>query len=383
MPKFSGALVDYLCCFETFKDKMKANLPPNEEARLKALHEYQILDTLPQQAYDDITHLAAQICGAPIALVSLVDSDRQWFKARIGVEAEELPRDIAFCAHAILEPNELFIVPDAHQDERFADNPLVTGNPNIRFYAGAPLVTPEGNALGTLCVIDRQPRQLSEEQLSALRALARQVMAQMQLQKYFDELSQTMHEHRRMERELRASEQRFQAFMDNSPTVAFVKDEAGVYTYVNRPFLKRFQLQEKQVIGKNDLDLWPEAVAKELREHDLSVLEGNKTVSLIESVPDEDGKFSHWLTFKFPLQNKDKRFLAGIAIDITQSKRSEQELEEYKNKLETLVAQLEIQSRRDGLTGLLNRRAFDEKLDEEFARAPLRFAAFPADAGRR
>lgn len=167
---------------------MPAPLPKNEKKRLKVLWQYDVLDTVPEEIFDDLTDLAAHICEAPIALISLIDEDRQWFKSRIGVTISETSRDISFCAHAILR-NDLLIVPDATQDERFKNNPFVTSEPKIRFYAGAPLVTPDGHALGTLCVMDKVPRTLRSEQQQALRVLAHHVVAQLELRRHARELA--------------------------------------------------------------------------------------------------------------------------------------------------------------------------------------------------
>ena len=161
----------------------KAPIPVDESARLANLRLYNLLDTLPEIEFDDITKIAAQVCGTPIALISLVDEARQWFKSRVGLEPAETSRNSSFCAHAIHGSDPL-IVPDAQLDERFADNELVTGNPKIRFYAGVPLTTPEGYALGTLCVIDRVPRILTAEQTASLQSLSRLVLTQMQLRRH-------------------------------------------------------------------------------------------------------------------------------------------------------------------------------------------------------
>ncbi|GAA0361629.1 hypothetical protein GCM10009092_27480 [Bowmanella denitrificans] len=159
-----------------------ARLPDTEQQRLEALAAYEILDTDAEQAFDDLAKLAAQLCQTPIALISLVDPSRQWFKAKVGVEACETSRDIAFCAHAILQ-TELFEITDARQDPRFANNPLVTGPPHIRFYAGTQLVTPQGHAIGTLCAISDQPKSLTQEQRQGLESLGRAVISQMELRR--------------------------------------------------------------------------------------------------------------------------------------------------------------------------------------------------------
>jgi anti-sigma regulatory factor (Ser/Thr protein kinase) len=153
----------------------------DETARLAALERYRILDTAPEMGFDDLTHLASQICGTPVALITLVDADRQWFKSRLGISVAETSRSVSFCAHAIQTPGNTYIVPDTLEHDIFRENPFVTNEPKLRFYAGAPLVTPDGYPLGTLCVADRVPRKLTPDQLAALEALAHQAEAQLEL----------------------------------------------------------------------------------------------------------------------------------------------------------------------------------------------------------
>jgi len=169
---------------------MKARLPVNETARLEALRAYGVLDTPAERACDDLVKLAAQLCGTPAATITLVDEKRQWFKAKVGLETCETSRDVAFCAHTILQPDQILIVSDATRDPRFADNPLVTGAPHIRFYAGAPLLTSQNVAIGSLCVIDYVPRQLAPEQQQALAILARQAADQLELRRHLAQSAQ-------------------------------------------------------------------------------------------------------------------------------------------------------------------------------------------------
>ena len=183
-----------------------------ELSRLKTLESYDILDTPPEIVFDELARMAASICGTPIALVTLLDGTRQWFKATIGLEVKETPRDMAFCAHAI-QGKHLFIVPDALSDPRFVDNPLVTSGPDIRFYAAAPLVAPDGNALGTLCVIDRVARELTPQQQEGLRLLGRHVMAQLELRKRYKELAQDSLKHQIQVRTLERSHRHLDALV--------------------------------------------------------------------------------------------------------------------------------------------------------------------------
>ena len=162
---------------------MSAPLPSNEARRIEALRRHRLLDTPAEQVFDDFALLASTLCGTPIALMTLVDDERQWFKANVGLDGvSETPREHAFCGHTILQ-RDLLIVEDATRDDRFSGNPLVTADPHIRFYAGAPLIDGEGQALGSLCVIDRQPRPLTPAQGRGLEALARQVAVQIELRR--------------------------------------------------------------------------------------------------------------------------------------------------------------------------------------------------------
>ncbi|AFY56636.1 histidine kinase with GAF domain [Rivularia sp. PCC 7116] len=182
------------------------NLPPlpdNEDDRLEALIKYEVLDTQAEQRFDDLTAIAAHICNTPISFISLIDKNRQWFKSKFGLEVTESPRELAFCAYTILQPEKMFIVPNAQEDERFANNPFVTSEPNIRFYAGAPLVTPDGFAIGTLCTIDNKPRELSREQLQTLQALSRQVISQLELKINLTKLKQNIIYRKQVEQNLR------------------------------------------------------------------------------------------------------------------------------------------------------------------------------------
>lgn len=188
-----------------------APLPPDEAQRLETLRRYRILDTTPEEAFDDLVHAAALLCRTPIALLTLVDATRQWFKARQGLPTPETARRDAFCAYAILG-SELMVVSDTHSDSRFLDNPLVTGDPYIRFYAGAPVVTAEGYGLGTLCVIDRVPRSIGEEEARALRGLARQAMVQLELRRTILEVD-SVTDHVAVERARREGEERLRALL--------------------------------------------------------------------------------------------------------------------------------------------------------------------------
>jgi PAS domain S-box-containing protein len=213
----------------------RAPLPENELERLKALKAYAVLDTPPEEAFDEIVKVASLVFNAPTALVSLVDAQRQWFKARVGMEPQETSRDVSFCAHAILD-HEIMVVEDTTRDERFWDNPLVEGDPPIRFYAGAPLVTPEGFPLGTLCVIDNEPRTVQPSQVQILQALAHRVVAELEL--------------RRATATLRAHHEQMRHLFDALGEGVLAVDPSGTVTFLDTTAEGLLGLQEAEAVGR-------------------------------------------------------------------------------------------------------------------------------------
>ncbi len=216
-------------------------IPPDDAQRLAELRSYGVLDTPAEREFDDFTAIASRICGTPISLISLIDADRQWFKSRIGLEVEQTPRDLAFCAHAILEDG-ITEVPDATADPRFEGNPFVVGSPGIRFYAGAPLRTASGHRLGTLCVIDRRPRELNTAQREALEILSRRVVAQLELRRLSRQ--RELDDARAWERHLAA--------LDATTECIALLDGEGQFTYVNHAFARLFNHERgMDLIGRN------------------------------------------------------------------------------------------------------------------------------------
>jgi diguanylate cyclase (GGDEF)-like protein/PAS domain S-box-containing protein len=267
----------------------------------------------------------------------------------------------------------MMVVRDAREDRRVRTNPLVTGEPHVRFYAGVPLVTGDGFALGTLCVVDFEPREITDEQADTLRALARQVIVQLELRRSTRALERQITQRERAEEALRESEARFAAFMDNAPMVAFLKDGVGRMLYVNRTFERLSGVTRAGIVGKTDADWLSEGVARQNVENDRTILASGRSLEVVETVPLSGGVERHWLTLKFPLDAAGvERLEGGVAVDITECGEAEAKLAEANAKLREADLLLDRLAHRDGLTGVYNRRAFQARLEEEVAQAGRR-----------
>ena len=296
---------------------MRAALPANEDARLEALRGLEVLDTPPEQEYDDLALIASEICGTPISMISLVDRDRQWFKSRVGLDTPETSRDVAFCAHAILQSG-LFVVADATEDPRFADNPLVTTDPKIRFYAGAPLRTADGHAMGTLCVMDRTPRQLTQKQENALRALSRQVEAQLELRR------RAVEQRKAAEEALHTKDVEIRVLVEQMPAVLWSVDRAMRFTSSMGAGLANLNQRPDQFMGWTVFDYFG------TDDPEFHAIAAHRRALAGESVTYEtEWKGRTFAAHVEPLRNNDGTIkgVIGSALDITERKRAEKDLE--------------------------------------------------------
>ncbi len=318
-------------------EREHAVFPPQEAERLAELYRYEILDTGPDKALDDLVHLAAAICQAPIAVISLVDAERQWFKSKVGLTETQTARIIAFCAHTILG-DDLLVVPDARADPRFVENPLVVGEPHIRFYCGAPLTTPDGHHIGTLGVIDRVPRELVLEQREAMRVLSHQVMDHLNLECRHKELVAAVGERLKAEQALLASQTKFQRLSDCT--------SSGIYIYSGEQFLyanpaasaiSGFSVEELKSLSLWDL-VHPDFHAP-LKARARAVEAGDQAPARFEfPIIAKDGQI-RWLDFTAAsIEYDGQPARIGTAIDITTQKQAERALHLSEERFALAVA---------------------------------------------
>src|SRR5260370_319441 len=351
---------------------MNVRRAEREDATIRASWTRDLLDSHPEQECDELVRLAAMMCGAPIGLLTLLDERHQWFRTSGGLRLGEAPREIAFCAHAIRQDG-LFVVKDALMDARFSTNPLVVGEPPIRFYAGVPLHMADGHALGTLCVVDMIPRILTVEQAHALEVFGRQVSARLELHVQRRMLEEIIKEKEKATAGLQASEELFRAFMNASPFLSYIKDAAGRLLFYNRSFAQRFGVSEYAWLGRTDEQLWSRNLTKSVRTHDLEVMAGGRMVETEEHIRAADGTLSSLRSFTFPCHDSAANvLLAGVAVDVSEEVAHQTELERYHRELEEANDQLRKLAVTDELTGLRNRRSFEERLVMEVSMARRR-----------
>jgi PAS domain S-box-containing protein len=320
---------------------MKAPLPDNEVERLATLRSLNILDTAPEEAFDELTSLAASICQTPVAFISLVDEDRQWFKSRTGWATAETPRGGSFCAHTILEP-DLLIVPDATADPRFADSPLVASGPGFRFYAGMPLLSPDGHALGSLCVMDHRPRDLTTGQARALCVLGRQVTALIRLRQNLAELTRVSQERAWAEHTLREERNRLTVLLDHLPAMIYGLDAEGRFCLWNRECERVLGFSKEEILGRTRLELYermyPDAT---YREWVLAQVAGHRYRNLETTITAADGtmRVCSWSNFSADVQIPGLP-VWGVGVDVTDRRRTEDALLENERLMNSVLGQL-------------------------------------------
>ena len=304
---------------------MKTIVYDNEATRLAALHSYEVLDTEPEPAFEDLVQLAAQICSTPMALINLIDADRQWFKAKIGLDISQVPRDIGFCRVCVEQPDGLLIIPDTLANSEFAIDPVVTSYPHVRFYAGVSLIAPGGQAIGTLCVVDRFPREISIEQIKGLQALGRQVVRQLELRRNLTQLSQISLSYQQVQQERLQAEQKNReqaALLDVTTDAIIVRDLENKIIFWNRSAEVLYGWKVEEALGKNANQLlYAEPVLIDLQQIQIDVLKSGSWQGELRKV-NKSGKEiiveSRWALVRDE-KNQPKSLLT-VDTDITQKK---------------------------------------------------------------
>jgi len=309
-----------------------------EVRRVACLEGYGILDTPPESGFDDLTRLAARCCDVPIALINFVAADRQWTKSHLGWALKDVARTDSFCAQAISRTEPL-LIPDLAKDERFAKNRFVVAEPKVRCYAGAPLISPDGFRIGTLCVLDQRPRRFTPEQIETLQVLAQQVMAQLELRRQVGALENAREQHKIVEDQLRTSEAFYQTLVDTLPQNILRKDVQGRFTFANKKFCHSVGKPMNEILGKTDFEFFPRELALKYQRDDARVMGSLENLDTVEAhiTPGGDKLFVH--VIKSPLYDALGRVVGiqGIFWDVTQRKKIEEELAYERDLLRALL----------------------------------------------
>ena len=325
------------------------------------------IDASSGAAFDEISTLASAVCRTAQSAVMLKDSPHGWRRVSGASRLHGPPVAPSFCDY-VLEMDELLIVEDTAADWRFSAEPDGLPERQIRFLAGVPFSSPSGLIQGVLCVSDRIPRALASDQEEALVLLGRQLNSRLELHEQRQRLEQVHLERETSATNLRASEELFRTFMNASPFLSYIKDAAGRLLFYNRSYAKHFGISEYAWLGRTDEQLWSRAMTASIRPQDHVVMSGGRTVEAEEKLRTSDGGITVWKTYRFPcFDSSGNLLLAGLAMDVTEEQERKQELERSQDELQAVNEQLRRLSMTDELTGLRNRRAFEERLVLEFS----------------
>jgi diguanylate cyclase (GGDEF)-like protein/PAS domain S-box-containing protein len=327
-----------------------------------------MLDDRVRKQFRDLLELTDLVCESLDGAIHLLDEKHEGYTAFTKDRTFKLSLDACFCSH--ISGQEGLVVPDLREDPRFRDHILVTREPRLRFYAGHPLIADRGERIGSLCIQENAPRELTPVQQRALGELARQVVA------HVDAMRQSIAQEaalRRMDsklRELAASDARFRAFLDASPVSAFIKDEEGRMLYCNRALADRYGATPEQWIGKTDFETWPSEIAEQFQRSDRQALEANQEIHFEDRTTGPDGRLINWNVYKYPFADAEgRRSVACMALDVTRAWEAQQEVQRIQQELQTANERLQTLSLTDALTGLMNRRALEDSLENERARS--------------